>query len=96
MASMGVYVFTWKVLRQYLEKDEQNVTSKKDFGKNVIPEMLEGGEKLYAYPFQGYWKDVGTIQSLWQANMDLLNNSNLLGSENWKIYSSTITIHLSL
>lgn len=87
MASMGVYVFTWKVLRQYLEKDEQNVTSKKDFGKNVIPEMLEGGEKLYAYPFQGYWKDVGTIQSLWQANMDLLNDSNLLGSENWKIYS---------
>ena len=88
-ASMGVYVFTWKTLRRYLELDEETPNSQNDFGKNIIPAMLENGEHLYAYPFKGYWKDVGTIDSLWESNMDLLNPEceiNLYDT-NWKIYS---------
>lgn len=72
LASMGVYVFTWDVLRSYLIADEANPKSKNDFGMNIIPSMLNDGKKLFAYAFRGYWKDVGTIDSLWEANMDLL------------------------
>ena len=71
-ASMGIYVFNWKVLREYLIRDEDDPNSDNDFGKNIIPNLLNDGHKLMAYNFQGYWKDVGTIDSLWEANMDLL------------------------
>lgn len=89
LASMGIYIFTWEVLRQYLIKDEMNPNSSNDFGKNIIPLMLENKKKMMAYPFDGYWKDVGTIESLWQANMDLLDDKNDLNihDTNWKIYS---------
>ena len=88
-ASMGVYVFTWKKLKEYLIRDENDQNSSNDFGKNIIPGMLKDGQKLMAYPFDGYWKDVGTIDSLWDANLDLLSpNSPLdLNDRNWKIYS---------
>ncbi len=88
-ASMGVYVFTWKKLREYLIRDEADESSSNDFGKNVIPGMLADGQRLMAFPFEGYWKDVGTIDSLWDANLDLLNpGSNLdLNDRKWKIYS---------
>ena len=88
-ASMGIYIFNWKKLRQHLIDDEANPASSNDFGKNIIPAMLDAGEKLMAYQFEGYWKDVGTIDSLWEANMDLLNpGSNLqLDSPDWKIYA---------
>ena len=72
-ASMGVYLFTWDVLRKYLVEDEANPDSSNDFGKDVIPKMLSDGRAMFAYPFRGYWKDVGTIRSLWEANMDLLD-----------------------
>lgn len=89
LASMGIYVFNWDKLRQYLTEDEQNPKSQNDFGKNVLPAMLAGGERMFAYRFEGYWKDVGTIDSLWEANMDLLNpNVPLdLSDETWRIYS---------
>ncbi len=88
-ASMGIYVFTWSKLRKYLEEDEANPKSSNDFGKDVLPTMLEAGERMVAYKFEGYWKDVGTIDSLWESNMDLLNpNMQLdLSEETWKIYS---------
>ena len=88
-ASMGVYVFSKETLYRYLIADEADPESEKDFGKNIIPAMLAAGEKLYAFPFKGYWKDVGTIQSLWEANMDLLGeNPKLTLQENgWRIYS---------
>lgn len=73
-ASMGIYLFRWEVLRKYLIADEENAKSDKDFGKNVIPAMLDGGCRMYAYNFNSYWKDVGTIRSLWEANMDLLGS----------------------
>ena len=72
LASMGIYVFTWSKLRQYLIDDEADPNSSNDFGKNIIPNLLNQGHKMMAYPFDGYWKDVGTISSLWEANMDLL------------------------
>lgn len=72
-ASMGIYIFSWKKLRKYLIEDEANKDSTNDFGKDVLPAMLDAGEKMYAYRFEGYWKDVGTIDSLWEANMDLLD-----------------------
>ncbi|WP_081707578.1 glucose-1-phosphate adenylyltransferase [Bacillus massiliigorillae] len=86
-ASMGVYIFKKEALFRYLIQDEANETSSNDFGKNVIPAMLNGNEKLFAYPFEGYWKDVGTLQSLWESNMDLLGENPLLDlSDNkWKI-----------
>ncbi len=89
LASMGVYMFSWHVLKSYLIQDEANPHSSKDFGKDVIPLMLNSQAKLYAYPFEGYWKDVGTIESLWEANMDLLNNDNQLDiyDKSWRIYS---------
>ena len=89
-ASMGVYIFTWKELRQYLIDDEANPNSKHDFGQNIIPAMLGDGKKLMAFPFAGYWKDVGTISSLWEANLDLINpNVDLdLSDASWKVYSN--------
>lgn len=88
-ASMGIYVFNWCKLKKYLIEDENDVNSENDFGKNVLPKMLESGERMFAYEFEGYWKDVGTINSLWESNMDLLNpNTGLdLNDEKWKIYS---------
>ncbi len=87
-ASMGVYIFTWKKLREYLIADENTPGSSNDFGKNVIPAMHEAGERLFAYRFDGYWKDVGTIDSLWEANLDLLNPKvNIdLSDTVWPIY----------
>ena len=89
LASMGVYVFKWETLRKYLREDTKDTESDNDFGKDIIPAMLNGGEKLYAYEFGGYWKDVGTIQSYWDANMELLGASPLLNLYDgpWKIYS---------
>ena len=91
LASMGIYIFSWKKLRKYLEEDEANPQSSNDFGKDIIPAMLNNGEKLVSYRFKGYWKDVGTIESLWEANMDLLSpNSGLqLSDDSWKIYGRT-------
>ncbi len=91
LASMGIYIFSWKKLRKYLEEDEVNPQSSNDFGKDIIPAMLANGEKMVSYRFEGYWKDVGTIESLWEANMDLLSpNSGLaLSDDNWKIYGRT-------
>ena len=88
-ASMGIYIFTWQKLRAYLIADEENKDSENDFGKNIIPNMLKAGERMYAYSFKGYWKDVGTVSSLWEANMDLLNkDSGLnLSDPSWKIYA---------
>ena len=88
LASMGVYIFTWKVLREYLIADDKDPKSKNDFGKNIIPNMLAAGEKMIAYRFDGYWKDVGTLESLWDANMDMLSRDNLDLLENsWPIYA---------
>ena len=89
LASMGIYIFNWKVLKQYLIADEQNPDSAKDFGKNIIPAMLADQCKLSTYRFEGYWKDVGTIDSLWEANMDLLNAKIPfdLYDPSWKIYT---------
>lgn len=89
-ASMGVYMFTWSKLREYLIADENTEGSSNDFGKDVIPAMHEAGERLFAFPFDGYWKDVGTIDSLWEANLDMLNPvANIdLSDTSWKIYSN--------
>ena len=88
-ASMGVYVFEWKKMKKYLEEDEADPNSENDFGKNIIPNMLAAGERMYAYEFDGYWKDVGTLQSLWDANMELLlpDSPINLGDNTWKIYA---------
>ena len=89
-ASMGIYCFNWQVLRQALIEDEEDPTSDKDFGKNIIPKLLGEGHKMMAYNFDGYWKDVGTISSLWEANMELLGKEpefQLRGGEHEKIYS---------
>ena len=88
-ASMGIYVFNWQVLKNALIEDEDDPKSSNDFGKNIIPNLLNQGHKMMAYPFDGYWKDVGTIQSLWEANMDLLGKDpvfNIRG-ERFKIYA---------
>ena len=87
LASMGIYIFKWSELKKYLEEDEKNLNSDNDFGKNIIPNMLNDGKKLVAYPFEGYWRDVGTIQSFWDAHMDLLSEDNELElfDKNWKI-----------
>ena len=89
MASMGVYVFSWPKLKEYLIRDSKNKESSNDFGKNIIPDMLRAGEKLYVYPFEGYWKDVGTLQSLWEANMELLGENPALDlfDPSWRIFS---------
>ena len=88
-ASMGIYIFTWAKLKKYLIEDEANKNSHNDFGKNIIPNMLNAGELMYTYDFKGYWKDVGTISSLWEANMDILDSSSgiNLSDTDWKIYA---------
>ncbi|MBR3738084.1 MAG: glucose-1-phosphate adenylyltransferase [Eubacterium sp.] len=88
-ASMGVYVFSWDKLKKYLTEDEANPDSSNDFGKNIIPTMLNDNQRMFAFPFKGYWKDVGTIDSLWEANLDIINpNVDLdLSDTSWKIYS---------
>ena len=88
-ASMGIYVFSWDKLRKYLIEDEANPDSSNDFGKDILPKMLADGQRMFAYAFSGYWKDVGTSESLWESNMDMLDpNVTLdLADENWKIYS---------
>ncbi len=93
-ASMGIYVFNWSALKNFLIKDENNPKSSNDFGKDVIPLMLQEGAKLFAYSFSGYWKDVGTVESLWEANMDLLTSPpefNLYDSS-WRIYSRNMSM----
>ncbi len=89
LASMGIYIFTAEKLYKYLEKDEQTPNSSNDFGKNILPDMLTSGEKMYAYVFSGYWKDVGTIDSLYDANMDLLGEKPVfdIADYNWRIHS---------
>ena len=89
LASMGIYIFTASKLFKYLEEDEANPDSSKDFGKDVLPAMLNAGEKMYSYLFKGYWKDVGTISALWEANMDLLGEKPVfdVGDSGWKIHS---------
>ncbi len=89
LASMGIYIFNWKLLRELLREDELDSRSKNDFGKNIIPKMLEKNLRLVVYNFQGYWKDVGTIDSLWEANMDLLRHGGSFNLYNpkWKIYT---------
>lgn len=89
LASMGIYIFSWKLLRKMLVADMKNTESNHDFGKDIIPALLSDGRKLMAYKFKGYWKDVGTIDSLWEANMDLLDKNSALdlGDPSWKIYT---------
>ena len=93
LASMGIYIFNWSSLRQMLVDDMVNENSNHDFGKDIIPTLLNNGGNLFAYKFAGYWKDVGTIDSLWEANMDLLSDNNELdlGDSSWKIYTEDIT-----
>lgn len=93
LASMGIYIFNWKLLRKMLIADMKNPDSNHDFGKDIIPDLLNDGKNLYAYKFKGYWKDVGTIDSLWEANMDLLdaNNELDLNDSTWKIYTEDVT-----
>lgn len=86
LASMGIYIFNWKVVREYLEADDKDEKSSKDFGKNVLPAMLSAGQKMFAYRFKGYWKDVGTLESLWEANMDMIEDTSL-GMSDWLIMS---------
>ena len=92
LASMGIYVFSWKALRKYLTEDEADPNSENDFGKNVIPAMLASGERMAAYRFEGYWKDVGTLNSLWDANMDMLSPESGLDlvDESWPIYARSV------
>lgn len=89
LASMGIYIFNWKALKKYLEEDEANPDSSNDFGKNIIPAMLDDGKRMVTYRFADYWKDVGTIDSLWEANLDLLNPKVELdlADPKWRIYS---------
>ncbi|MGN0334080.1 MAG: glucose-1-phosphate adenylyltransferase [Lachnospiraceae bacterium] len=93
LASMGIYIFNWKLLRSMLVADMNNPDSNHDFGKDIIPTMLNDGRNLYAWQFQGYWKDVGTIDSLWEANMDLLDKECELdmNDSTWKIYTEDVT-----
>lgn len=93
LASMGIYIFNWKTLRKMLVADMKDTESSHDFGKDIIPALLNEGRKLVAYKFKGYWKDVGTIDSLWEANMDLLDSKNDLdlSDPNWKIYTEDTT-----
>ena len=89
LASMGIYIFKWEVLKEYLVTDADDAESSHDFGKDIIPTLIQDDKKLFAFPFKGYWKDVGTVKSFWEANMDLLDeNCELdLFDHNWRIYS---------
>lgn len=93
LASMGIYLFDWKLLRKMLVADMKDDSSSHDFGKDIIPKMLAEGKRLFAYKFKGYWKDVGTIDSLWEANMDLIDKNNELdlSDPSWKIYTEDAT-----
>ncbi|MBY0758243.1 MULTISPECIES: glucose-1-phosphate adenylyltransferase [Sellimonas] len=93
LASMGIYIFNWKLLRKMLIADAKDENSNHDFGKDIIPQLLNDGKNLFAYKFKGYWKDVGTIDSLWEANMDLLDKNNELdlNDPTWKIYTEDVT-----
>lgn len=92
LASMGVYIFNWPILKKYLQKDAQDPKSDHDFGKNVIPQMLKEKVKLFAYAFRGYWRDVGTVESYWEASMDILDDPDLLNywDNQWRIYSAPL------
>lgn len=94
LASMGIYIFNWKLLRKMLVADMKNEESSHDFGKDIIPALLEDDKRLFAYKFKGYWKDVGTIDSLWEANMDLLDKKNGLDLDDhtWKIYTEDVLV----
>ena len=94
MASMGIYMFNWEVLRHYLIQDNKNKSSAHDFGKNILPMMLNEGKQMFAYSFEGYWKDVGTVRSYWEANMDLLDKENTLGlhDRSWRIYTRNLNL----
>lgn len=94
LASMGIYIFTYEVLKKYLEADERDPSSANDFGKNIIPTMLKNGEKMVSFRFEGYWKDVGTIHSLWEANMDLVDQPPKfdLNDRSWSIYSRNMAL----
>lgn len=94
LASMGIYIFKYDVLKKYLTDDERDPSSANDFGKNIIPKMLENGEKMMSFRFEGYWKDVGTIQSLWEANMDLIDNPPKfsVNDRKWVIYSRNMAL----
>ena len=90
LASMGIYIFNWDILKKYLTEDEADPNSSNDFGNNIIPNLLRDGRRMYSYHFSGYWKDVGTISSLWEANMEVLDPENSginLFDEDWKIFS---------
>ena len=90
LASMGIYIFNWDILKKYLIEDEEDPESENDFGNNIIPNLLKDGREMYAYRFDGYWKDVGTIPSLWEANMEILDPEHSginLFDDDWKIYS---------
>lgn len=94
LASMGIYIFKYDVLKKYLCEDERDPKSANDFGKNIIPKMLENGENMMSYTFDGYWKDVGTVQSLWEANMDLIDSPPKfeLYEKHWNIYSRNLAL----
>lgn len=94
LASMGVYIFNWKTLKSYFLRGEKTNECFDDFGHDVIPAMLKDGVGMYAYPFKGYWRDVGTIESLWEANMDLIKNPDAvdLSDSNWRIYTNTMDL----
>lgn len=94
LASMGIYVFNWKVLRKELIEDYENKESTNDFGHDIIPKMLNQGSPLYVYKFDGYWKDVGTVKSFWQANLDLIDPENELNiyDDNWRIYTKSLNL----
>lgn len=94
LASMGIYIFNWKVLREYFLRADRTGECLDDFGHDVIPAMLLDKQPMVAYPFKGYWRDVGTIESLWQANMDLINNPNSidLNDQSWRIYTNTMDL----
>jgi len=94
LASMGVYIFDWKMLKGYFEEVDKNGANYDDFGKNLIPKMLEDQIPMFAYPFKGYWRDVGTIESLWEANMDIIKSNDEidLNSSKWKVYTNTMSM----
>ena len=94
MASMGIYIFNWDVLKQYLILDHEDPESFHDFGRNILPRMLDEDLSLYAYGFDGYWRDVGTVESYWQANMDLLDPQNSLNlfDSSWRIYTKNYDV----
>ena len=93
LASMGIYIFSYSALKKYLQEDAVKEGSVHDFGKNIIPQMLNDSKGMYAYPFEGYWRDIGTIDSIWEANMDLINPDNELNlyNDDWKIYSNVMS-----